>query len=106
MISDQDAVAEQIVRASKLPVSIVFVGVGKVVAGKFKKLEFLDGEDGEPFKDAKGNVAERDIVQFVPFRTFNSDHQTFARELLGELAPQIREFMDEKGIKPDQELIR
>lgn len=42
----------------------------------------------------------------MPFRSFNGDHETFARELLGELAPQIREFMDNSGIKPDQELIR
>jgi hypothetical protein len=74
--------------------SIIIVGVGKNKDGKFDKLAFLDGEEDEEgnFRlcDQNGNFAERDVVQFVPFREHKSDYKKYASELLEEIAPQIR----------------
>ena len=47
--------------------SIIIVGVG---AADFGAMNALDGDDGV-LRDAAGNAARRDVVQFVPFRQFN-----------------------------------
>uniref|UniRef100_A0A672K4Q8 Copine C-terminal domain-containing protein n=1 Tax=Sinocyclocheilus grahami TaxID=75366 RepID=A0A672K4Q8_SINGR len=53
-----------IVAASRLPMSIIIVGVGKA---DFTDMEILDGDDGR-LRSITGEPAVRDIVQFVPFR--------------------------------------
>lgn len=79
VIADHERTLEEIVRATRLPVSIIFVGVGKDRGSKFKKLEFLDGEENEDgtieLRDRNGNMAERDIVQFVSFRQYRHDYE-------------------------------
>lgn len=57
-----------IVAASRLPMSIIIVGVGKA---DFTDMEILDGDDGR-LKSITGEPAVRDIVQFVPFRKFQN----------------------------------
>lgn len=56
-----------IVEASRLPMSIIIVGVG---AADFSAMEFLDSDD-KLLRSPNGDVAARDIVQFVPFRQFH-----------------------------------
>jgi hypothetical protein len=68
VIMDMDQTLEAIVAASTLPLSIVIVGVGPA---DFSAMEALDSDDAL-LRDRRGNVAERDIVQFVPFRDFQS----------------------------------
>lgn len=46
--------------------SIIIVGVG---AADFSAMEFLDSDD-KLLRSPRGDVAARDIVQFVPFRDF------------------------------------
>ena len=46
--------------------SIIIVGVGEA---DFQAMDILDGDNGM-LRDARGNYAKRDIVQFVPFRNF------------------------------------
>lgn len=67
-ITDLDQTRQAIVNASKLPMSIIIVGVGEA---DFKAMEFLDG-DGGVLKSVTGEPAARDIVQFVPFRQFKN----------------------------------
>lgn len=55
-----------IVQASKLPMSLIIVGVG---AADFTDMNELDGDNGV-LKSPSGEPAKRDIVQFVPFREF------------------------------------
>lgn len=57
-----------IVAASRLPMSIIIVGVGKA---DFTDMEILDGDDGR-LTTIMGEPAVRDIVQFVPFRKFHN----------------------------------
>ena len=52
-----------------------------------------------------GNRAERDIVQFVPFRKFRDNYEDYAYELLEEIAPQIRTYFESKGITPNDEVL-
>lgn len=51
---------------SRLPLSIIIVGVGPA---DFKAMELLDGDDGV-LRSTVGEAVSRDIVQFVPFRQF------------------------------------
>jgi len=67
-ITDLDQTRQAIVNASKLPMSIIIVGVGEA---DFKAMEFLDGDNGV-LKSPTGEPAARDIVQFVPFRQFKN----------------------------------
>lgn len=55
-----------IVQASKLPMSLIIVGVGNA---DFSDMNELDGDNGV-LKSPTGEQAWRDIVQFVPFREF------------------------------------
>lgn len=57
-----------VVQASKLPMSIIIVGVGNA---DFAAMEFLDG-DNRRLRSHTGEEAARDIVQFVPFREFRN----------------------------------
>lgn len=68
MITDLDQTRTAIVNASKLPMSIIIVGVG---GADFSAMEFLDGDDGV-LRSSSGEPAVRDIVQFVPFRKFQN----------------------------------
>ena len=66
VITDMDKTRTAIVEASRLPMSIIIVGVGKA---DFSAMEFLDSDD-RLLRGPTGEVAARDIVQFVPFRDF------------------------------------
>lgn len=61
-----DQTRQAIVNSSKLPMSIIIVGVGEA---DFKAMEVLDGDNGV-LKSLSGEPAARDIVQFVPFKQF------------------------------------
>ncbi|PKU33339.1 copine-2 [Limosa lapponica baueri] len=68
VISDMDETRHAVVQASKLPMSIIIVGVGNA---DFAAMEFLDG-DSRVLRSHTGEEAVRDIVQFVPFRDFRN----------------------------------
>uniref|UniRef100_A0A6I8N303 Copine-2 n=1 Tax=Ornithorhynchus anatinus TaxID=9258 RepID=A0A6I8N303_ORNAN len=68
VISDMDETRHAVVQASKLPMSIIIVGVGNA---DFAAMEFLDG-DHRVLRSYTGEEAARDIVQFVPFREFRN----------------------------------
>uniref|UniRef100_A0A8D0A3A5 Copine-3 n=1 Tax=Sander lucioperca TaxID=283035 RepID=A0A8D0A3A5_SANLU len=68
VITDMDQTRSAIVNASRLPMSIIIVGVG---GADFSAMEFLDGDNGI-LRSAVGEAALRDIVQFVPFRQFQN----------------------------------
>ncbi|ELW46914.1 Copine-3 [Tupaia chinensis] len=68
VITDLDETRQAIVNAAKLPMSIIIVGVG---GADFGAMEFLDA-DGGSLRSPSGEVAIRDIVQFVPFRQFQN----------------------------------
>lgn len=67
-ITDLDETRQAIVSASKLPMSVIIVGVGNA---DFKAMEFLDGDNGV-LRSLTNEPVARDIVQFVPFRRFKN----------------------------------
>eukprot|EP00730_Choanoeca_flexa_P016795 TRINITY_DN8003_c0_g1_i1.p4 TRINITY_DN8003_c0_g1~~TRINITY_DN8003_c0_g1_i1.p4 ORF type:complete len:112 (+),score=26.38 TRINITY_DN8003_c0_g1_i1:1529-1864(+) len=76
-------------QASRLPMSIIIVGVG---GADFAAMEVLDGDDG--LLRSRGSVAQRDIVQFVPFRqAMQSGHGYLAQEVLKEVPGQFLSYV-------------
>uniref|UniRef100_A0A4W3KB57 Uncharacterized protein n=1 Tax=Callorhinchus milii TaxID=7868 RepID=A0A4W3KB57_CALMI len=102
VISDMVQTKEAIVNASNLPMSIIIVGVGPA---EFDAMEELDGD--EVRISSKGRVAERDIVQFVPFRDYvdRTGNQVLsmarlAKDVLAEIPDQLLSYMKSGDIKP------
>ncbi|TKS88029.1 Copine-3 [Collichthys lucidus] len=100
VITDMDQTRSAIVNASRLPMSIIIVGVG---GADFTAMEFLDGDDGT-FYSATGEAAMRDIVQFVPFRQFqHAGTAALAQSVLAELPDQVASFFNLFHLKPPNE---
>lgn len=151
-ISDMVETKKSIIRASRLPMSIIIVGVG---GADFAAMDELDADEKRcvhvqtvahyittssfisyltsppPFPTAStprlqvgSEVAERDIVQFVPFRKFahvslvgtlsnkmtlsswscslpwQASPEVLASAVLAEVPQQLTEYMRKKGITP------
>ncbi|XP_051873556.1 copine-9-like isoform X2 [Pristis pectinata] len=102
VISDMVQTKEAIVNASVLPMSIIIVGVGPA---EFDAMEELDGD--EVRISSRGRYAERDIVQFVPFRDYvdRSGNQVLsmarlAKDVLAEIPDQLLSYMKTRDLKP------
>ena len=99
-ITDMENTIHAIIEASKLPMSIIIVGVGDA---DFSPMEELDCDEGLlTLNHAK---AVRDIVQFVELRKFIGpmntwDKDLLAKDVLAEVPSQVTEWMRMKGIKP------
>uniref|UniRef100_A0A672NUJ7 Copine-5 n=1 Tax=Sinocyclocheilus grahami TaxID=75366 RepID=A0A672NUJ7_SINGR len=103
VISDMSQTKEAIVNAAKLPMSIIIVGVGQA---EFDAMIELDGDDIRI--SSRGKLAERDIVQFVPFRDYmdrTGNHvlsmARLAKDVLAEIPDQLISYMKSRGIKPN-----
>uniref|UniRef100_A0A8C0K183 Copine-2 n=1 Tax=Canis lupus dingo TaxID=286419 RepID=A0A8C0K183_CANLU len=97
VISDMEETRHAVVQASKLPMSIIIVGVGNA---DFAAMEFLDG-DSRTLRSHTGEEAARDIVQFVPFREFrNAAKETLAKAVLAELPQQVVQYFKHKNLPP------
>ncbi|XP_059571960.1 copine-9 isoform X2 [Alligator mississippiensis] len=102
VISDMLQTKEAIVSASALPMSIIIVGVGPA---EFEAMEELDGDDVRV--SSRGRSAERDIVQFVPFRDYvdRAGSQVLsmarlARDVLAEVPEQLLSYMRAHDLEP------
>jgi len=100
VINDMDQTIEQIVAGSKLPLSIVIVGVGRA---DFSNMEVLDADDTPLVSN--GKTMERDIVQFVPFRTFQGNPTALAAETLAEIPEQLVSYMSSQKIQPNKAIV-
>uniref|UniRef100_A0A8C5I726 Copine-5-like n=1 Tax=Gouania willdenowi TaxID=441366 RepID=A0A8C5I726_GOUWI len=103
VISDMAQTKEAIVNGAKLPMSIIIVGVGQA---EFDAMVELDGDDIRI--SSRGKLAERDIVQFVPFRDYmdrTGNHvlsmARLAKDVLAEIPDQFISYMKSRGIKPN-----
>ncbi|XP_068014620.1 copine-3 isoform X2 [Melanerpes formicivorus] len=99
VITDLDQTRTAIVNASKLPMSIIIVGVG---GADFDAMEFLDGDNGV-LRSSSGEAAVRDIVQFVPFRKFqNAPKEALAQCVLAEVPQQVVNYFSTYKLQPPQ----
>uniref|UniRef100_A0A3P9JGP3 Copine IVa n=1 Tax=Oryzias latipes TaxID=8090 RepID=A0A3P9JGP3_ORYLA len=97
VITDMADTRDAIVQASHLPMSIIIVGVGNA---DFSDMQMLDGDDGI-LRSPKGEPVLRDIVQFVPFRSFkHASPAALAKSVLAEVPNQVVDYYNSKGIKP------
>ena len=100
IITDIEETKLALINASKLPMSVIIVGVGNE---DFKQMEALDCDKG--LLKAAGLKAARDIVQFVELRKFVSKEGQWSREKLAdhvlfEVPKQLTGWMQMRGIKP------
>jgi hypothetical protein len=95
-INDLEKTKQAVIAATKLPLSIIIIGVG---SADFGKMDALDSDDEN--LTSGGKSAKRDIVQFVPFRSFlNKPTSELAEAVLAEVPAQFMEYMTTQGIKP------
>ena len=99
VITDLADTKDEIVRCSHLPISVIIVGVGRA---QFDSMVELDA-DQHALTASNGEVARRDIVQFVPFNDFvgkeGGMEEALARETLAELPGQVMEYMAMEGVR-------
>lgn len=60
----------------------------------------LDADD-RALVDSRGKAMERDIVQFVPFRSVGNSPSALAKEVLAEIPREIVNFFMKKNIMPN-----
>lgn len=99
-MNDMDATIDELVKASRLPMSVVIVGVG---GADFSAMVALDADDA-PLRSHSG-VSTRDLVQFCPFRTLSAaggmgSGSFLAREVLREIPDQVTEYFRQIGKMP------
>ena len=93
IINDVNETIDCIVEASKLPLSIIIIGIG---TADFTNMELLDGDE-EPLKNSYGEIRKRDIVQFIEFNKFKDKNginngTELAEEVLKEIPRQLEEY--------------
>jgi hypothetical protein len=95
------ATIDQVVAAANaLPLSIVIVGVGNA---DFGNMEVLDA-DTAALRSSTGVVAQRDIVQFIPFNKYAGAPGKLAEDTLQEIPGQLTSYMKMRGISPNPPL--
>jgi copine 1/2/3 len=95
-ITDMDQTVDELVKADDAPISIVIVGVGS--GCDFAAMSALDC-DGAALRSG-GRISRRDLVQFVPFRTFVTNPTALAGEVLKEVPAQVVKWAALAGVKP------
>ena len=73
------------------------VGVGDA---DFSKMDVLDADTNPLYSTKYCKHMSRDIVQFVPFREFQSDPMKLAKEVLTEIPGQLVNFFQTRNIQP------
>ena len=96
IIDDMDATIDSLVEASYLPISVIIIGIGDA---DFSNMNILDADD-EPLIDKNGRKADRDLVQFVPFKKFSYNGQLLAQEVLEEIPRQVIEYYQHQKMPP------
>lgn len=99
IITDLEETKRSIIKASKLPLSIIIIGVGEE---DFSAMDGLDSDDR--LLKCGGLTAARDIVQFVELRKFLQSggwsKDLLARAVLAEIPAQLSGWMKLKSLQP------
>ena len=95
-VNDLQQTIDALVEASKLPLSVIIVGIGN---NDFSNMKILDGDD-IPLVSSTGQTRMRDLVQFVPFSKFENDEKKLSMEVLAEIPRQIVEYYQYNDLNP------
>jgi hypothetical protein len=97
MIMDMDETIDACVRASRLPVSVIIVGVG---AADFSGMVDLDSDKKRMV--GRNGAAARDCVQFVAMTDYTGlgSGARLARDVLAEVPAQVTSYFASKGVNP------
>eukprot|EP00158_Paraphelidium_tribonemae_P007342 Partr_v1_DN28205_c0_g1_i4_m75875 putative copine family len=99
IIDDMQNTKDAIVKASRLPMSILIVGVG---GADFSNMEELDGDDEPLLKSSSGAHAVRDMVNFTPLQDFIGKPRlgAFESELLSEIQLNVVQYYHNIDVQP------
>nr|XP_041576187.1 LOW QUALITY PROTEIN: copine-3-like [Taeniopygia guttata] len=91
-ITDLDQTRQAIVNASKLPMSIIIVGVGEA---NFKVMEFLNG-DSSVLKPVTGEPAAWDyMMSNLPYQQFrNAPQEALSQMVLAEVPKPLMSYYE------------
>ena len=87
-VHDINEIIDSIIESSKLPLSIVIIGIGADVTEDMKR---LNGENGK-LRNYKGEYLEKDIVQYVHFNDFNENIDKLTQEVFRYIPQQIKDY--------------
>ena len=87
-VDDINEIINKIIKSSKLPLSIVIIGIGANVTEDMKR---LNGENGK-LRDSNGEYLEKDIVQYVHFNDFNENIDKLTQEVFRYIPQQIKDY--------------
>lgn len=96
-ISDYDRSLEQLLMLSRLPLSIIIIGIGDEDFGRMRTFDVSNG----PLKRGT-QVAAREFVQFVPYNEFKGDLSQLAEKVLGGIPDQVVSYIEKirGGVAP------
>lgn len=97
ILHDMQETVKMIVEVSKLPCSVIIVGIGN---DEFDMMIELDSDD-KLLKARDNTRAKRDIVQFVRFKEAIA-RGNLAEEVLKEIPSQVCRYMEMVGYSPQQ----
>lgn len=89
---DMEQIVDAILESSKLPLSIIIIGVGMVVINDMKR---LNGEYGKLIS-SKGEVLEKDIIQYVHYNDYADNIQKLTDDVLRNIPNQISDYYEQK----------
>ena len=101
IIGDMDETINALVESSYLPISVIIIGIGNA---DFTNMDILDADE-DPLYDKNMRKADRDLVQFVPFRDFQNDGQKLAEQVLEEVPRQIVEYYQHQKLPPGKPIV-
>lgn len=87
-LSDFLETCDILIDCSRLPLSLIIVGLG---SGDFTFMQKLDDNDMQ-MTNAQGQKTERDLVRFVQFATAKQNPKILKEEVIKELPRQIVEY--------------
>ena len=89
---DMEQIIDAVIESSKLPMSIIIIGVGDVVINDMKR---LNGEYGKLIS-SKGEELKKDIVQYVHYNDYADNIQKLTDDVLKNIPSQISEYYEKQ----------
>lgn len=96
IFEDINRTMEHLLIGSKLPLSVIIVGIGNE---DFERMEMMDSSPLE----YQGNISKRDHVHYISFKDykFQEDESLFGKDALTDLPRQILQYYETYNINPE-----